>query len=147
MRHVLIIGVALLSAYFFLAAFLPRLRIRYGLRSLITLYPRGRPQEYYGLPRMGQMACVGTGLFLAFFPVFDLGVTLSLPEVPKIAFLMMLTGFILGFAGASRDKRKGWVSYRPRKEEVNPQSGANGRQPSSSDPNRTSSAAASRRSP
>ncbi len=113
MQVAIVIIVALLSAYFLLAAFLRQLRLRYGLSSVITLYPPGVAKAYYRKPHMGGLFCFGTGLFLAGIPMLYFGH--SVPEVPNIVFLTMLVGFILGMAGKYRDKARKNELYEPRK--------------------------------
>src|SRR4051812_46269345 len=102
MQTVIITLVTMLSAYFILAAFYRPLRIRYGISSVNTIYPKGVPKQHYGKPRMGGLFCFGLGLFLAGISVLHFGMAMS--SIPSIAALMMLTGVVLGFIGQFRDK-------------------------------------------
>ncbi len=118
MQQIAVIGLVIISLYFFLAAFIPRLRVHWGKGVSISIYPR-RPREYYRKPLMGGLSCFGIGLFTAGFPaLFFLRSESSIPAVVvKIVFPLMLLGFVLVFVGSFRDKAVdecgGWKCYRP----------------------------------
>lgn len=120
MQLAVVIALIVVSGYFLFAAFLPRLRPRWGKRTVISIYPPA-PQEYYRKPVMGGLSCFGAGLFLAGFPTFYFGISVS--PVPQIAFLMMFVGFSLGMMGQYRDKTLegcgAWKRYTRRRERAN----------------------------
>jgi hypothetical protein len=118
MQLPIIFMVGVFSVYFLLAALRPGWRMRWGWMSLHTPGRKSATKQQFRKPRMGGLSCLGLGLFLSAFPIFYLG--LSCSGVPMVAFLVGITGFVLGLIGQFRDRAlagQGWERYKSPKHE------------------------------
>jgi len=107
---VAVIGYAL-AVYFFVAVFVPHIRLRWGTARGITLAKSGVSKQRSRLPYMGTISCLGSALFISALATVFVGTENTV--VVKVALPLLLIGFILGIVGQLKDTRGGkrWRRY------------------------------------
>lgn len=103
---VLILSIALLSLYFIIAMFVPKMRPRWSIKRRGAI--RGRGSVTILGPKFGPVTCLGTSIFIA-----ALLVPLVEPDWGiKGAFGIFVTGAILTAIGGMIDSIRGRSEYR-----------------------------------
>ncbi len=102
-----LIPLLVIAAYFLIAAFIPRIRVRWGsgAGTSITFSRRGveRSKYRYTKARMGFVTCLGFATFFSGFAIA--GLVSHAPVLP-----VLVTGFVLMGIGAVLD----WLREPPK---------------------------------
>jgi len=101
MRIAIVIFGYLLAAYFFAAANLPHIRLRWGYARSWIRSRSGKTEVRYRQPKMGTLSCLGIGITIAAFSTVFVG--LKNDTAMTIAFSFLVVGFIFGIIGQLLD--------------------------------------------
>ena len=108
-----IIGYAL-AAYFLTGTFVPRIRMRWGIRTVWTWRKSGlgrqRERTRTRLPKMSELSCFGLALFIGALTRMLVSCNSSLVSA---VLPVGVVGFVLGIIGNIKDTRGGtaWKKY------------------------------------